>query len=324
VSETLEEHRVTVAKAMQEGMVIPFLGAGSNRCGRENDEDWRFGESEYLPDGRELAGYLADYFAYPVSQERDLVRVSQYATVKQGTGPLYQRLHEVFNSDFPPSPLHTFLAGLPAVWREKRCDAVPYQLIVTTNYDDVLERTFEAANEPFDLLSYVAKGPNSGKFLHIPPKPGRPKLVKKSNQYPLNLRERTIILKIHGAVNRSDSTGDSWDDDSYVIAEDHYIDFLSQTSISNVIPVMLNARMQNSHFLFLGYSMSDWNLRVILRRIWADQQLEYRSWSIQLDPDPLESEFWLKRNVDMYDIDLGKYVGMLEHAIGDLQPHGSG
>jgi hypothetical protein len=198
------------------------------------------------------------------------------------------------------------------VWREKRCEPPPYQLIVTTNYDDALERAFAAAGEPFDLLRYVAKGADAGRVLHHPPE-GRPRLVKKSNQYPLSLAERTIILKIHGAVDRTDRS-----EDSYVIAEDDYIDFLSQTSIANVIPVMLNAHLQNSHFLFLGYSLQDWNLRVILRRIWGEQRLEYRSWAIQRNPDPLELEFWPKRNVDIYDVDLAEYVRVLEAALDDL------
>lgn len=297
--------------------MIPFLGAGANLCGRAEGTRWRYGETEYLPDGRELADYLAEYFGYPEGQVRDLVRISQYASVMQGTGPLYQRLHDVFDVDFAPSPLHTLLAGLPAQWRAKGVDPVPYQLIVTTNYDDALERAFVAVGEPYDLLSYVAKGPHVGKFLHLPPD-GRPKLVKKSNQYPLNLDQRTIILKIHGAVNRADRN-----EDSYVISEDHYIDFLSETSISSVLPVLLNAHMQSSHFLFLGYSMRDWNLRVILRRIWGEQHLEYRSWSIQREPDPLELEFWPKRNVDIYDVDLGEYVRRLGDAIGELAPVGA-
>jgi SIR2-like domain len=318
MAETLDAQLHTVAQAMQEGRVIPFMGAGANRCGRSEDESWRFGETTHLPDGRELANDLAEYFGFPATQTRDLVRVSQYASVMKGSGPLYQRLHDVFDADFPPSPLHALLARLPGVWREKRCDPPPYQLIVTTNYDDALERAFADAGEPFDLLSYVAKGPDSGRFLHVPPD-GKPRPVKKSNQYPLSLAERTIILKIHGAVNRIDRN-----EDSYVIAEDDYIDFLSQTSIAKVVPVMLNDHMQNSHFLFLGYSLRDWNLRVILRRIWGEQHLEYRSWSIQRHPDPLELEFWPKRNVDIYDVDLAEYVRKLEGALADLPPCSNG
>jgi SIR2-like domain len=50
--------------------------------------------------------------------------------------------------------IHQLLANIPSILRS--CGYAPhYQLIVTTNYDDLLERAFKAAVEPFDLLTYV-------------------------------------------------------------------------------------------------------------------------------------------------------------------------
>ena len=40
----------------------------------------------------------------------------------------------------------------------------PELVIVTTNYDDALERAFRAANEPFDLVTYVAEGERAWKI----------------------------------------------------------------------------------------------------------------------------------------------------------------
>ena len=57
--------------------------------------------------------------------------------------------------------------------------------------------------------------------------------------------------------------------DSYVITEDSYIDYLVGDDVGAQIPFLLMERMEESHFLFLGYSMHDWNLRVILSRIWG-------------------------------------------------------
>ena len=108
-----------------------------------------------------------------------------------------------------------------------------------------------------------------------------------------------MILKIHGAVDRVDS---EWGD-SYVITEDHYIDYLTRTDIAGLLPVTLGAKLRRSHFLFLGYSMRDWNLRVILHRIWGQQKLNYKSWAIQVDPEAIEREFWQKRGVDILDVE---------------------
>ena len=118
--------------------MVPLLGAGINLCGRPDNEVWERREPRYLPSGGELAAFLAEYFEYPPDDARDLVRVSQYAAVMQGLGPLYDELHEIFDADYEPSALHRFLAGFPAILRSKGYKP-RYQLIVTTNYDDALE-----------------------------------------------------------------------------------------------------------------------------------------------------------------------------------------
>lgn len=81
------------------------------------------------------------------------------------------------------------------------------------------------------------------------------------------------------------------------------------------MPVTLLAKMKHSHFLFLGYSLKDWNLRVILHRIWGDRKLSYKSWAIQREPDVLDEKFWNKRDVDILDVDIGDYITRLHQLI---------
>jgi hypothetical protein len=312
MEEELSAHCRIVTRRLREGRVIPFLGAGTNLCGRPDDADWRSGQ--YLPSGSELASYLAESYAYPATESLDLLRVSQYVQSVTGGRVLYDELHDVFARDYKPTSLHELLAALPAVirqWREQGHGA-RQQLIVTTNYDDALESAFAAAGEPFDLVTYVAKGPDRGKFLHHPPE-GEPHVIDQPNRYrELSLDLRPVILKIHGAVDRNDV-----DHDSYVITEDHYIEYLAQTDIANIIPAALMAVMNESHFLFLGYSLRDWNLRVILQRIWGRQPFEekFTSWAIRKEPSRLEERLWRSRNVEILDIDLDAYVQALHAAV---------
>lgn len=305
----LEAHYKTVIKGIIDGRVVPLLGAGVNLCGRPPEVAWSRGE--YLPSGTELAKYLADEFDYPPEEDQDLVRVSQYVTVMTGSGPLYEKLHELFDADYPPTPLHVFLATLPGVMRKHGQDP-KYQLIVTTNYDDALERAFNAVEEPFDLVSYIAEGEHRGKFLHW--RSGEEAhVIDKPNEYAdLSLSERTVILKIHGVVDRLSA---DWAWDSFVITEDHYIDYLTRADISSLIPVTLAAKLRKSHFLFLGYSMRDWNLRVILYRIWGEQKLSYKSWAVHLNPGPVDTEAWGQRGVDVLDVPLESYVQELSQRI---------
>jgi len=310
VVEATEGHYRIVAKAIAEGRVVPLIGAGVNLCGRPSGARWQLGR--YLPSSAELAAYLAKAFEYPAGELKDLLRVSQFAAVMTGSGPLYEELHRLFDVDYEPTRVHTLLAAVPEFLRGQA--VIRYPLIVTTNYDDALERAFTAAGEEFDLVCYIADGQHRGKFTHVPPDDA-PRVIERPNEYDaLSLSQRAVILKIHGANNRHDPDGDS-----YVITEDHYIDYLTRTDISNLIPVTLAARLRRSHFLFLGYSMADWNLRVILYRIWGEQALTYRSWAIQLDPKPLEERFWSKRGVEILHVALEDYVEALASRLGEVR-----
>jgi ATP phosphoribosyltransferase regulatory subunit HisZ len=146
-------------RRLREGRVIPFLGAGTNLCGRPKDASWRAGE--YLPSGTELAAYLADGYGYPASETLDLLRVSQYVQAMTGGRVLYDELHGLFDRDYPATVLHTMLASLPRMFRAEG-NGSRHQLIVTTNYDDALERAFAEADEEYDLVCYMARGEHRG------------------------------------------------------------------------------------------------------------------------------------------------------------------
>jgi hypothetical protein len=303
----LESHFGNLINFMLDGRVIPFLGAGANQCSRPQAAIWHVDRCEYLPSGPELSKHLAANFNCPEDEITDLSHISEYVALTSGSGALYRELHDVFDRDYPPTALHRFLATWPSLLREKGYP-VRYQLIVTTNYDDVLERAFGEANEPFDLVIYLAEGVNRGKFLHVGPD-GRSKIIDVPNRYRnLSLDQRSVILKIHGAVDRSSAEGDN---DSYVITEDHYIDYLTRTELTSLVPATLAARLRRSHFLFLGYGLRDWNLRVILHRIAGAQALTYKSWAVQLNPTSLDQKFWGHRDVDILDMSLERYVAVL-------------
>lgn len=313
--DAIDAHYSSVIKAITDGRVIPFFGAGVNLVGRPKDAPWQHGQ--YLPTGGELSAYLAENFGYPEIDKRDLVRVSQYIAVMEGSGPLYEELRKLLDADYPSTALHQFFAKLPSALRNKGYPP-RYQLIVTTNYDDVMERAFREANEPFDLVTFIAGGEHRGKFMHLPFDGSKNRLIEKPNEYrELSLDKRSVILKIHGAIDRIDPDGDS-----YVITEDDYIDYLTRTDISSLVPVTLAAKLKKSNFLFLGYGLRDWNLRVILHRIWGEQKLTYKSWAIQLDPADVEKQFWRKRDVDIVGINLDDYVASLNERIQALPPSG--
>jgi len=274
-----------IVKALIAGRIVPVIG---------------------LDGAGDLAQHLASAFEVPDDRPVDLARVSQYIATMKGFGPLYDELHSRFEAAVEPGPLHRFLARLPALLRER---GAPHQLIVTTNYDLALERAFEEAEEEVDIVAYVATGPHRGHFWHRPPgEAPRPIDVPNTYATELSLDRRTILLKLHGAVDPLPER--EWE--SFVITEDDYIDYLGRSELTAVVPVSLAAKLRRSHFLFLGYEMADWNLRLILNRIWGERPVGYRSWAVQPAPSPLAQAFWRRYDVTTVDVDPQAYLELLQ------------
>jgi DNA-binding SARP family transcriptional activator len=271
-----EEHLAEVAEALLAGRLVPVLGVG----------------------GAELAGRLADRFEAPAGE---LTRVAQYVALTKGSGPLYDELRALLDESSGPTEVHRFFASLPPLLRERE---LPHQLLVTLSYDLALEQAFLEAEEQFDVVSYVATGRDRGRFCHIEPG-GTVQMIDLPNTYAseLSLDRRTVILKVHGGLGPVES---------FVVTEDDYIDY---GPVGNAIPVGLAAKLQRSHVLFLGCGMREWNLRLVLGRIW-NGGISYRSWAVLPDAPPLERQFWRARDVDLLEVPPSEYLGALARYVG--------
>ena len=208
--------------------------------------------------------------------------------------------HNIFNCDYQPGSLHTFLADVPAPL-----------LIVTTNYDDLIERALDQWNSqpgnaarPYDVVIHTTEVTSGDRLLWWPYGATEPRKVN-PNKLDLELEERTVIYKMHGAVDRREPSRDQ-----YVITEDDYIDFLARMTKNKAIPAIFAEAFQTRHFLFLGYGLNDWNLRVVLNRIERDLRRPkgIKSWAIQYKPKPIEARFWQERGVEVYDQLLDEFV----------------
>ena len=136
------EHYDEVAQLMldEASLVVPFLGPATNSSDR--DEAWDGVESGYLPDSDELAAHLARKLKFDGASP-DLARMSQYLWELKPSD-LYTTLRTTLATRCPPGSVHRFLAGFPTTLERLGLER-RYQLIVTTNYDDALERAFDDA-----------------------------------------------------------------------------------------------------------------------------------------------------------------------------------
>jgi DNA-binding SARP family transcriptional activator len=302
-SAPLAGHYRELVDALFAGRLVPVLGAGAHA-------DTQLGRNGIAPGVDDAADYLARQFD---CQPARLAQISQYVEVTRGSGPLYDELHSLYDADFDPSPAHRLVARLPALLRERGAAQL---LVVTTNYDLALERALLDEGEEFDVVSYLAVGPHRGRFVHVAPD-GQARVIEVANEYgELAPDRRTVVLKVHGQVDRRPER--EWE--SFVVSEDDYIDYLAQTELASLVPVTLTARLRRSHFLFLGYPPHEWNFRVFLHRLWGGQKVSYRSWAVEPKADALEREFWRHVDVDLLDVPLDRYVEELAARAAEERP----
>jgi DNA-binding SARP family transcriptional activator/class 3 adenylate cyclase len=287
---TGDDHVGDVARELLAGRLIPVIG----------------------DDVSALTEMLVREFQVP-AESVHLPQVSQYVAVMRGAGPLYDAMHDEFAQPGRPNAVHRFFASLPPLLRSQGSS---HQLLVTTSYGLALEQAFVEAGEEFDVVAYLAEGRDRGKFCHVV-STGEAHVIDEPNTYgQLSLEERTVILRLHGHVDSRPERAF----ESFVVTEDDYIHYLGTGELTSVVPVSLVAKLRRSHFLFLGYVLRDWNLRVVLQRLWGDNRVSYRSWAVHDQAVPVEEAFWRQRDVAVVNRSPEEYVEALAGAIGALRP----
>src|SRR6185369_7484346 len=92
--------------------------------------------------------------------------VAQYIADRHGRENLYGEIRRLFaRAKLAPRVTHELFAAWPS-YRSHLGAALPYPMIFTTTYDDLLERRFEDAGLPYHLFTYTADGPHHRRFYH--------------------------------------------------------------------------------------------------------------------------------------------------------------
>jgi hypothetical protein len=272
----------------------------------------------------------------PISHEQQLALAKmnlrllvQYLKLRYGQ-QFYQEIHRLFNLDArecKPNRVHRFFATLPDKMRNKGY-SLPYQLLVTTNYDEMLESAFLDARQPFDLVFYVAEDDENvgeakggenvrGRFRHktweeiSSGQQGKGKILTEQDTLPLGVRP--IILKLYG----------TWTD-KFVITEEHHINYLSSHPIDEVLKSELLNALTNpgNDILLLGYSLNDGDLELIMHRfLEARQPLNGKFWIVhQSKPGSLEEQLWNDRKKgDLIESSLEDFIANLDERIKNLE-----
>lgn len=276
-----------IYQQLMRGEVIPFLGAGVPLYDRDpGTTAWTQAAPPgiaCLPTASELAADLHKVTGLPAAEKGELTRMAQYYRYVIGAGPLHQRLLEVFSFRQPPTPVHRFLAKVPAPL-----------LIVTTNYDDLMERALDDEGKAYHVVVHSTDA--TDKVLWRKPGAADPEETL-PDDIDLPATEATVVYKMHGAIDRRPGK-----QGHYVITEDDYIQFLGRMTRARVVPAAFAEPFRSRPFLFLGYGLYDWNLRVLLSSIQAMRgKASIKSWAIETLPKQVEQKLWEERDVVLFD-----------------------
>ncbi len=291
-----EEYR-PILSALQSGRLLPFLGWDAGQVGRPLGDGWVQGL--YPPDPGEMAQELTRLLSGAVEGVFSLPQVSQYTHLLEGESALYDRLTELYSGGYPPTMLHRLLAELPGRLGRKGwpADSNRRMIIFTVAFDDLLERAFTDVDQPYHLFAYRhhfedATGVGQpGRFTHTPPG-GKAVEVLSPNEYDAHNRDRCpVIVKLSGQ-------GVSPEPGSVMVTEDQYLAHLPAQEFGALLPTTLLSEIKRRSFLFFGYSLQPWHLRLLWQRMrFQGRRLHDRSWAIVSQESALEREFWRREEI---------------------------
>ena len=265
-----------LVKPVQRGRLVPLLGPGllEHICGTSFTVARHMAEKVRFP----LAPYEWD----------DLPRVTQFLSVKesrQNAVDAYKSqlaedllaMHRDWLGDeaHAGEGLGALLAKVAIYVRETEPNE-PYKLIaglgakvfLTTNFDTVLISALKAMNRaPVQVLTSW-RHPN--------------KAVARGAPSPEPTVEAPLVFHALGAFGRTT-------DDSLVLTEDDYFNYLITVSSEQRMPDVVAGALTSNSLLFLGFRLTDWSFRVLFRLIMGLESSgdvkNYCHVAVQVDPD---------------------------------------
>ena len=291
----------------------------------------------------ETATRLATAHQYPLASHEwdDLPRVTEFMAAKESRYNVVQAYQEQLLSDLidqhrawlPPEELPPavkkpkfgkLLSLVGEHLRQNQSDVyrvlaeLPASVYVTTNFDPLLEWALKAnERQPQQLLTRwrYKRAPQSADAQSIAePKASTP-----------------LVYHVFGAFG-----GKS--DDSLVLTEDDYFDYLIDTASAKLIPAVVESALVDNSLLFLGFRLTDWHFRVLFRLMMSlpgrERLKQYCHVAVQLDPDMettadvegakdyLAQYFGKEANIDIFWGSTEEFLSALRDelaAAGDLE-----
>jgi hypothetical protein len=281
-----------IAGAVSQQRCILFLGAGVHAPPPELSR-FEYPVEQRPPIGADLSRKLAVDCnlpgRFPREDPSNLQRVALFYEIARSRRQLVDAVVEAVQIGKRPSPMLRALAELG------------FPLVITTNYDQL----FESA------LTAVGRQPRVAVYKPSP---------EATDDYRDPTAESPVVFKIHGDIQRPETI---------VITDEDYIQFVLRMSDKDPydpVPLTLKYYLTGWTTLFVGYSLLDYNLRLLFKTLrWKiDRASVPDMYSVDCQPDPLIFDVWhnQRRYVKFIAQDVWMFVPRLyERVLGkEFQP----
>lgn len=242
-----------IAANIKKGRCILFLGAGVNYCSDENEQLYK--KEQRPPTGWELAQLIKAELMHKdiLKDDFNLSEIAQYHELEQGSfDSLTDLLTRCIKTGKSPSPLLYYLADMP------------FQYIMTTNYDQLFETALVARG----------KQPHVGVYNRQ-----RDKVTYDVPPASITVQQ-PFLYKVHGDIDSRPSI---------VITDEDYIQFILRMSDKenyNPIPQSFTDALTTKSILFIGYRLMDYNLRLLFKTLrWGRDPITLPK-NYSIDPAP--------------------------------------
>lgn len=251
---------------IRKGECTPFLGAGA--C------------AGTLPLASKIAVRWADSYDFPLPNNSNLIQVAQFLAVDQQDVEfpkllLQEEFEQIAGPDFKRrDEIHSVLAELPL------------PIYITTNYDSFMVKALESRGK--QPVRHLCRWWDEDIEKQLQGVADENPILKENLKTIFDTEpdfqpsdKRPFVFHMHGntAVPHS-----------MVLTEDDYLDFLIKMGEDkDLLPKRIRRAFTENSLLFLGYSLTDANFRVVFRSLVSYMRGNFGKAhvSVQLTPDGL-------------------------------------
>jgi hypothetical protein len=249
-----------VADGVRAQECILFLGAGVHAA-PSSESAFSYPVQQRPPIGSALSRALAQECGLaeqlPHEDPGNLQRVALAYEIAFSRARLVDAVNDAVHVGKEPSPMLRALARLD------------FPVVITTNYDQLFEKALRDAGKQPRVAIYTPR-------------------LEETTDFRKPTAQSPIVFKIHGDISRPETV---------VITDEDYIDFVLRMSNKepyDPLPRRLKVYLTDWTTLFVGYSLLDYNLRLLFKTLrWKIDNANLPDmYSVDFAPDPLIMDVW--------------------------------